>query len=161
MPNPGILDAPKDLPNCVQESPAGSVLARRMEAQVSLRPGAIALTLDGENLTYGELNARANQIAAHLRELGVGPESLVGIHLDRTFDLVAGIFAILKAGGAYLPLDLACPEDRLSFMLDDSGAKVVLTHSSLAARFTAFKGPVICLDQEAERLGTYSTHNVA
>ncbi len=156
MTKPGALDAPKDSPIRAQESLTGSVLSRRIEAQVALHPGAVALTLDGANLTYGELNARANQIAARLRELGVGPESLVGIHLDRTFDLVAGIFGILKAGGAYLPLDLACPEDRLSFMLEDSGAKAVLTHSSLASRFAPFKGPVICLDRETERLAAYS-----
>ena len=160
MSTPGTLEAPKDLQIRAQGSPVDFILSRRIETQVSRHPTAVALTLDGANLTYAELNARANQIAAYLRELGVGPESLVGIHLDRSFDLVTGIFAILKSGGAYLPLDMACPEDRLSFMLEDSGAKAVVTHSSLASRFTGFKGPVICLDQEAEKIAGYSTANV-
>ena len=115
-----------------------SSLASQFEAHASLQPNSPALSLDGSTLSYENLNARANQFAAHLRELGVGPESLVGIHLDRSFDLIAGIFAILKAGGAYLPLDLACPEDRLTFMLEDSRAQVVLTESSLAARFANY-----------------------
>jgi amino acid adenylation domain-containing protein len=136
------------------------VLSVRFEAQVSLRPDAPALTLDGASLTYGELNARANQLAAYLRKLGVGPESLVGIHFDRSFDLVAGIFAILKAGGAYLPLDLACPEDRLTFMLEDSRAQVLLTDSSLAARFANYSGKIVCLDQEADRIASHSAENV-
>ena len=132
-----------------------------MEAQARLRPKAIALTLEGADLTYGELNARANQLAAHLRELGVGPEALVGIHLDRSFELVIGIFAILKAGGAYLPLDLACPEDRLTFMMEDSKAKVLLTDSSLAARFGSYRGTMICLDRDAGKIASYSAENVA
>ena len=137
------------------------LLSIRIEAQASRQPAAVALTLDGANLTYGELNSRANQIAAYLRELGVGPETLVGIHLDRTFDLVVGIVAILKAGGAYLPLDLACPEDRLSFMLSDSAAKVVLTASEFAPRFAHFNGPIICLDQQTEKIAAFDKDNVA
>jgi amino acid adenylation domain-containing protein len=136
------------------------LLSTRFETQVSLHPNAPALTMDGAGLTYGSLNARANQLAAYLRELGVGPESLVGVHLDRSFDLITGIFAILKAGGAYLPLDLACPEDRLTFMLEDSRAKVLLIHSNLAARFVHYSGTIICLDQEAGRIASYSEENV-
>jgi amino acid adenylation domain-containing protein len=116
--------------------------------------------MEGTSLSYGSLNGRANQIAAYLRELGVGPDSLVGLHLDRSFDLVAGILAILKAGGAYLPLDLACPEDRLRFMLEDSGAKVVLTYSDLACRFAPYSGVVVCLDREAGRIASHSEENV-
>ena len=132
----------------------------QFEAQASLLPDAPALTLDGASLTYGDLNARANQLAACLRELGVGPDSLVGIHLDRSFDLIAGIWAILKADGAYLPLDLACPEDRLGFMLEDSRARVLLTDSHLASRFANYSGKIICLDQEAARLASRSAENV-
>ena len=102
---------------------AGSTLSARIELQAARRPEALALTLEGKSLSYGRLNARANQLAAYLRELGVGPESLVGLHLDRSFDLVVGIVAILKAGGAYLPLDLVSPKDRLVFMLEDSARK--------------------------------------
>ncbi len=136
----------------------GSIVAR-FEAQVSARPDAIALTLDGNSLTYARLNARANQLGAYLRELGVTSDSLVGIYLDRSFDLIAGVFAILKAGGAYLPLDLACPEDRLNFQLQDAGAQVVLTESHLAAHLQGYPGRIICLDVEVDRLASYASDN--
>jgi non-ribosomal peptide synthetase component F len=139
---------------------AGSILTSRFENQAARRPEAAALTLEGATLSYGSLNEQANRLAARLRELGVGPESMVGIHLDRSFGLIVGIFAILKAGGAYLPLDLACPEDRLEFMLEDSKARVVLTDSSLVSRFAGFGGTVICLDREQEQLAAYRAENV-
>jgi amino acid adenylation domain-containing protein len=160
MTTPGLLAAPKDLPICSKGDSANSVISAKFEIQVLKAPQAPALTLEGAVLSYGELNARANQLAAYLRELGVGPESLVGIHLDRSFELIVGIFAILKAGGAYLPLDLACPEDRLTFMLEDSRAKVVLTDSSLAARFAGYEGKIICLDQAAGRIASHSAENI-
>jgi amino acid adenylation domain-containing protein len=137
----------------------GDTIARRFEQVAATHPEAVALTLDGVSMTYGELNARANRIAAHLRELGIGRESLVGIHLDRSFDLVAGIFAILKAGGAYLPLDLACPEDRLNFFLKDAGAGVVLTESNLSDRFQTSAAKIVCLDRENDRLAAFSPKN--
>jgi len=158
MINCGSLSVPKNF-SISPKSNTG--LAGLFETQVSLQPDAPALTLDGVGLSYGRLNARVNQLAAYLRELGVGPESLVGIHLDRSFDLITAIFAILKAGGAYLPLDLVCPEDRLTFMLEDSSARVVLTESRLAGRFAHYPGKVVCLDQEAGRLAGYSEENVA
>ncbi len=160
MITPGSLAAPNDLLSCSKGDSADSILSVRFESQVALAPQAPALTLDGTSLSYGDLNARANRLAAYLRELGVGPESLVGIHFDRSFDLIVGIFAILKAGGAYLPLDLACPEDRLTFMLEDSRAKVVLTDSSLASRFAGYAGKIICLDQEAGRIASHSAENL-
>jgi amino acid adenylation domain-containing protein len=160
MANHGSLDVPKDLSTCPKGSSVESILSARFETQAVLDPDATALTMDGASLTYGGLNARANQLAAYLRELGVGPESLVGIHLERSFDLVIGILAILKAGGAYLPLDLACPEDRLTFMLEDSRAKVLLTNSKLACKFASYSGVVVCLDQEADRIGSHSEENV-
>jgi amino acid adenylation domain-containing protein len=153
----GSLPASPDL---LSSSKSDSILAARFEAQACLQPEAPAVTMDGASLTYGGLNARANQVAAYLRELGVGPESLVGIHLDRSFDLIAGILAILKAGGAYLPLDLACPEDRLTFMLEDSRARVVLTESRLAARFEHYSGTVVCLDRETGRIAGHRAENV-
>ena len=144
-----------------QDSPGDFVLlSLRFEAQAALYPDAPAMTLDGISITYRTLNERANQLAAYLRELGIGPDSLVAIHFDRSFDLVIGIFAILKAAGAYLPLDLACPEDRLSFMLKDSGAKVLLTESSLASRFADYQGTIISLDQEAARIAGHSAENL-
>src|SRR5439155_20479303 len=88
-------------------------------------------TPNTQHLTYRELNRRANQLAHHLRGLGVGPDVLVGICMDRSLELVVGILGILKAGGAYVPLDPAYPPERLAFMLEDSGAAVLLTQTAL------------------------------
>ena len=85
-------------------------------------------------LSYGELEARSNQLAHHLRGLGVGPETVVGLCLERTPSLLIGLLGILKAGGAYLPLDPSYPAERLSFMLADAGATVLLSEAALLAR---------------------------
>ncbi|HEX8353506.1 MAG TPA: amino acid adenylation domain-containing protein, partial [Pyrinomonadaceae bacterium] len=100
-------------------------------------PEAVALTYGGEQLTYGELNSRANDLARRLRGLGVGPEVRVAILLERSAALVVSALATLKAGGAYVPLDPQYPSERLRFMLADSGAQVLLTDSSLGARLSA------------------------
>jgi amino acid adenylation domain-containing protein len=134
------------------------LLGTRFEQQVSLYPDAVALTLDGASLAYADLNIRANQLAACLRKHGIGAESLVGVYLDRSFELVVAILAILKAGGAYLPLDLACPAERLAFMLDDSGAKVLITDSRLATRVGHNAGKTILLDETD--LACFSAANV-
>ncbi|MFL6234694.1 MAG: amino acid adenylation domain-containing protein, partial [Thermoanaerobaculia bacterium] len=91
------------------------------EAQVEKTPGAVAVVFEEESLTYRELNARANRLARHLRRLGAGPEVLVGIRAERSFEMVVGLMAILKAGSAYLPLDPSLPEERLSYMMEDAG----------------------------------------
>jgi amino acid adenylation domain-containing protein len=143
----------------VERLAAGESLATRFEHMVRAHPQAVALTWDSRSLSYAELNAQANRLAAHLRALDVKADTLVGIHLDRSFDLIVAIVAILKAGGAYLPLDLACPEDRLQFQVQDAGARVVLTESSLAGRFAGSPARVICLDQERAQLATLSDAN--
>ena len=156
-----MTNKPLTSSNDVLVCPEGdSIVSTRFESQTALYPDNVAVSLDGASLTYAQLNARANQLAAILRELGVGPESLVGIHLDRSFDLIIGIMAILKAGGAYLPLDLACPEDRLTFMMEDSGAKVLLTESKLVPRFAGYKGTILSLDKETARIAKQSDANV-
>jgi amino acid adenylation domain-containing protein len=157
----GPLDAPQDRPSSANGGFVDSSLSSRMEAQVYLHADSVALSLHGTSLTYAELNVRANQLAAHLRTLGVGPDSLVGIHLDRSFELIIGILAILKAGGAYLPLDFACPDDRLTFMLQDSQAKVLVTDSKCAGRFSSYGGVVVCLDDETGKIAAYNAGNVA
>jgi amino acid adenylation domain-containing protein len=140
-------------------SAEGKSIARRFEARVDAHPHAIALTLDNDSLTYRELNERANQLAGYLWTLGVAPDVLVGIHLDRSFNLMVAILAILKAGGAYVPLDLACPEDRLRFQIEDSGVGVVLTEAKLAGRMKNVPGKIVCLDQEIDRLARFSKEN--
>jgi amino acid adenylation domain-containing protein len=135
-------------------------LSAWIEGRVSARPDAVALTSGSERLTYTELNTRSNRLAARLRELGIGPDVLVGVHFDRTFDLIVSILAVLKAGGAYLPLDLACPEDRLAYMLQDSSAPVLLTQSAYAEKFAEYRGTLLCLDHEAEALDALDSNNV-
>src|SRR5262249_56838817 len=100
-------------------------------------PGAVAVVFADEQLSYGELEGRANQLAHQLRALGVGAESVVGVCLERSLELVVALIAILKAGGAYLPLDPGYPRERLNFMLADAGAAVLLTPSGLRERLGA------------------------
>src|SRR4029077_1711814 len=102
------------------------------ETQVDRTPDATALIHRARSLTYRELDERANAVAAHLRALGVGPDSMVGIFIDRSIDMVVGLLAIMKAGAAYVPMDPAYPSVRIGMMLEDSRADVVLTHSRLA-----------------------------
>src|ERR1700761_7767200 len=111
---------------------AGQALAGRFEEMVNSQPDAIALRWNGQSMTYRDLNARANRLADVLRRSGVVADTRVGIHLDRSFDLIVAIFATLKDGGAYLPLDMDCPEDRLRFQVQDASVPVVLTDSTLA-----------------------------
>src|SRR6516164_11406704 len=100
-------------------------------AQAARRPNALAVVFEEESLTYGELDARANRLAHHLRSLGVGPEVVVGLCLERSLALIVGLLGILKAGGAYLPLDPGYPRERLAFMLADAGARVLVSQGGL------------------------------
>src|SRR5262249_35846685 len=103
-------------------------------AQAATKPDTIAVIFEDESLSYGELEARANQLAHHLRGCGVRPEVVVGLCLERSLDLVVALLAILKAGGAYLPLDPSLPPERLAFMLTDAAARVLITQGELSAR---------------------------
>ncbi len=109
------------------------------EACVRKAPHNVAVRFEGRTLTYEELNHRANQLARHLRKQGVGPESVVGICLERSADLVVCLFAVLKAGGACLPLDPAYPPERLQYMLTDTHAGFVLTRDALAGAIAVGK----------------------
>src|SRR4051812_7415684 len=105
----------------------GQCIHERFEARARLSPTAPALTFEGESLSYDELNRRANRLAHYLRSLGVQPDQLVGLRIERGFEMVIGLIGILKAGAAYLPLDPAYPPERVAFMLEDSRVDVVLT----------------------------------
>src|SRR6266568_3845433 len=120
------------------------------EAQVAQTPEVPALVVKGETWSYAQLNQRANQLAHRLRRLGVGPEVLVGLCLPRTADLLIALLAILKAGGAYVPLDPAYPPDRLHFQLQDSEARLLLTHSSLEHLWQGIEVTRLYLDQTDE-----------
>ncbi|HET6375541.1 MAG TPA: amino acid adenylation domain-containing protein, partial [Methylocella sp.] len=126
----------------------GVCLHELFEAQAARSPGAVAAALGDACLTYGELNARANRLAHYLRALGVGPESLVGLCVERSLDLVIGVLAILKAGGAYLPLDPSYPPERLSFMLSDSGARLLLSQERLLGSLPETGALALCLDRD-------------
>ncbi len=102
-----------------------------IEEQAELAPEAVAVVFEDAQLTYRQLNERANQLAHHLQELGVGPDTLVAICVERSLEMVVGLLGILKAGGAYLPLDPSYPKERLAFMLRDSGTPLLLTHQRL------------------------------
>jgi amino acid adenylation domain-containing protein len=102
-------------------------LHQLFEAQVARTPQAPAVVFEGQVLTYAELDARANRLARHLARLGVGPDAIVGLRVERSLELVVGILGVLKAGGAYLPIDTSYPEERVAYMVADAGAKVVLS----------------------------------
>jgi amino acid adenylation domain-containing protein len=129
-------------------APCSSCLHYQFEAQVTAAPLAIALVCDNAALSYYELNRRANRLAHLLRSRGVGPQTLVGLFIDRSLDLVIGLLAILKAGGAYLPLDPAYPPDRLAFVLDDARLAVLLTESRMMGALPRSSAEVICLDSD-------------
>jgi amino acid adenylation domain-containing protein len=122
-------------------------------------PQAIALVYEEERLTYGRLNERANQLAHYLMKRGIGPESLVGICLERSIDMAVSLMGVLKAGGAFLPLDPAYPTERLAYMIKDSGASVILTRRSLEGRFSESQDDLIRLDSEWEMIGRESAAN--
>ncbi len=119
-----------------------------IEAQVERTPDAVALVCEGQQLSYREVNRRANQLASYLRARGVGPEVLVGICVERSVDMVVGLLGILKAGGAYVPLDPAYPKGRSAFMLQDAHASVLVTQRRLVAGLPEHAAQVVCLDAD-------------
>jgi amino acid adenylation domain-containing protein len=120
----------------------------------------VALEYEGEALTYAELNARANQLARHLRSLGVAAETPVALWVERSLEMLVGLLGILKAGGAYVPLDAAYSNERLSFMLEDARPPVLLTQSRLAASLPAQQAKVVCLDTDWEVVAQQSAENL-
>jgi amino acid adenylation domain-containing protein len=126
--------------------PNNKCIHHLFEEQVEKTPDAIALVFNNQQLTYYELNNRANHLAQHLHKVGVGPNALVALCLDRCIEMVVGVLAILKAGGAYLPLDPSYPEERIGFILDDAQPKVVLTHSRFHNLCSSHAGVRIALD---------------
>ena len=120
-------------------------------------PDAIAVVCEDVSLSYGELDRRANQLAHHLRALGVGPEVVVGLCAERSPAMLVGLIGILKAGGAYLPLDPGYPAERLAFMLEDAGAPVLVTQSALVGRLPAHGAHVVRLDADAPAIAAHPT----
>jgi len=128
--------------------PQDKCIHERFQLQASRFPDAVAVSLGEATLTYRELEHRSNLVAHHLRGLGVAPGVLVGLFLERSFELMVGMLGILKAGGAYLPLDPTTPMERVGFILQDAQTPVVLTDSVLAVRLPASNAKVTCLDTD-------------
>ncbi|MEG4072283.1 amino acid adenylation domain-containing protein [Microcoleus sp. Pol14C2] len=133
---------------------------RLFEAQVAKTPDAVAVRFECQSLTYRELNDRANQLAHYLHSFGVKPDAIVGVYMARSLDAIVGILGVLKAGGAYLPLDPIYAKERLAFMLEDAGARVLLTQAELKAETPAQNNiSVICLDADWQTIAQQNKSN--
>lgn len=151
-----------DWNNTVSEYPKEACIHELFETHAANTPNAVAVTFDGEittSLTYGQLNGKANQLAHYLIAQGVTPDTLVGISVERSLEMVIGLMGILKAGGAYVPLDPSLPSARLDYMVQDSGADIVLTQEKFVDMFQSNQQRVVCLDQE-DIFAQYSTNNI-
>lgn len=128
------------------------------EAQVKRTPDAVAIVYDKERLTYVELDQRANQVANYLLQKEIGSETLIGIHMKRSIDMVVAILGILKAGGAYVPLDPTYASERLSFILEDAKAPILLTQESLAESFALHEIEVVYMDRDRDAIREAGSH---
>ncbi|MEM7552754.1 MAG: amino acid adenylation domain-containing protein, partial [Cyanobacteria bacterium P01_A01_bin.84] len=147
--NDTATDYPKD--KCIHQL---------FEEQVEKTPDAVAVVFEQEQLTYEQLNQKANQLAHHLQSLGVKPEVLVGICVERSIEMVVGLLGILKAGGAYVPLDPNYPQERLNYMLEDSDVGVLVTQNSLLESFPENNARVVYLDSDHDVIEQYSKQNL-
>ncbi|MBV9341275.1 MAG: amino acid adenylation domain-containing protein, partial [Acidobacteria bacterium] len=141
----------KDAPLCVHEL---------FEVQVRCNPQAIAVSCEGRQMSYGELNCRANRLARYLRKLGVGSEVLVGLCADRSIDMVVGLIGILKAGGAYLPLDAQYPKERLKEVLEDAAVKVIISQKKIGATLPRHAAKMVWLDGDWPAISRESGENL-
>jgi amino acid adenylation domain-containing protein len=138
-----------DFNNTEREYPRDLCLHELFERQAARTPSAVAVVFGEQQLTFAQLDARANKIARHLQRLGVSADSVVALCLERSVEMIAGLLGILKAGGAYLPLDPAYPRERLEFMLEDSCALVLLTQQRLLGTLPAHGAEVVCMEEIA------------
>ncbi|SFJ55817.1 amino acid adenylation domain-containing protein [Paenibacillus sp. UNC496MF] len=128
------------------------------KAQVMRTPDEVAVVYGKERLTYAELDQRANQTANYLLQKGIGPEALIGVHLERSIDMMAAVLGILKAGGAYVPLDPTYATERLSYILEDAKAPVLITKESLAASFVAHEIEIVYMDRDRDAIMEAGSH---
>nr|BFD94145.1 non-ribosomal peptide synthetase [Kitasatospora sp. Xyl93] len=135
--------------NDTGDASEGALVPELFAAQAARTPDAVAVVSGGAELTYAELDARANRLAHYLAGRGVGPESVVAVVLDRGVELVVALLAVLKAGGAYLPVDPEYPADRVAYTIDDAGTALVLTTSGPAKVLVGLGAPVVALDDAA------------
>jgi amino acid adenylation domain-containing protein len=145
--------------NTATEYPQDKLIQQLFEEQAQKTPGAVAIACKGVELSYAELNQRGNQLAHHLRSLGVGAEVMVGICMERSLDMVVALLGILKAGGVFVPLDPEYPPDRLIYMLEDFGGGVLLTQSKVQHVLAGHRGQVVCVDQDWPQISQASHGN--
>jgi amino acid adenylation domain-containing protein len=140
--------------------PANECLHELFEKQVKQAPQAVAVEFEGKRLTYSELNSRANQLGHYLRDMGVGPDTLVGVFIERSLEMVVALLGVLKAGGAYVPLDPSFPQSRLSYMVEDSGMRVLITHRELDKNLQTQPASIVRLDSDWEKIARQSTSDL-
>jgi len=141
--------------------PNGKLIHELFEEQAEQTPDAIAITHEGNSLSYSELNRRANQLARHLISKGVGPDQLVGICIEPSVDIVVALIGILKAGGAYVPLDPAYPFGRLQYMLSDAAPEVLLTHENLRNTFSPRVAEIVAIDSDWGKIAECEDGNIS
>lgn len=146
--------------NATAETIPDTCIHHRFEAQAESTPDAVAVIFEGEELSYGELDARANRLAHHLRSLGVGPEARVAVCLRRSAQTIVALLGVLKAGGAYIPLDSAHPRERIAFMLEDAAPVALITETALASRLPEAAGHRVWVDADAEAIAACSSARV-
>ncbi|MGH7926234.1 MAG: condensation domain-containing protein, partial [Candidatus Binatia bacterium] len=142
-----------------RDYPRDKCIHELFQEQAERTPDAVAVVFEDKQLTYRELNRRANQLARYLRKLGMGPESVVGICVERSLEMVVGILGILKAGAAYMPLDPSFPKERLAFMWEDAQLSTVLTQERLIESLSPFTGSLVCVDRGWEEICRESDAN--
>jgi amino acid adenylation domain-containing protein len=142
--------------NAAVQFPKDLTLPELFERQAQRVPHARAVKFDKQFLTYGELDRRSTQLAHHLKKLGVGPDVLVGLYVERSLEMLIGLMGILKAGGAYVPLDPSFPQDRLAYMVQDSAMQVLITHRNLEQGMSVLPKSVIRLDSDWKEIAAQS-----
>ena len=145
--------------NATEQSYPEAWFPQLFAQQVERTPDAVALVFEQQQLTYRDLNAQANQLAHHLQSLGVGPEVMVGLCVQRSTEMIVGLLGILKAGGVYVPLDPEYPRERLAFLLTDTQMPVVVTQHHLIPRLPKQQMQVVCLDRAREMIAQQSEAN--
>ncbi|MCP4697751.1 MAG: AMP-binding protein, partial [Gammaproteobacteria bacterium] len=139
--------------------PLEKCIHQLVEEQAAKTPDAVAAVFKDKELTYAALNARTNQLAHYLIALGIKPDVLTGVYMERSLEMAMGLLGILKAGGAYVPVDPEYPKDRVAFMLEDANMPVLLTQAFLKEDIPATKARIICLDADWEKIARESQEN--
>ena len=147
-------------PGAATDYPRTATVHQLVELQAERTPDAVAVVFGNEKVTYRQLNVRANQLARYLHKCGIGPDSHVGICVERSVEMIVALLGVLKAGGAYVPLDPAYPRERLAYMLEDAQVRVLVTQSSLAGMVPAYHGRIVRLDEDGALISRQDVGNL-